>query len=138
MTMYRGNSVIEVIEPLPDFDRLSSDRSVVEVIDLPPGFDRFSDGSVISDHPSDVGQRPAEPWGPLPQLDFDGALRRVRARQAEREEQPQRAEQEAAEEERRDDAQDEEFAELPEANLPITDEHFMFRMEDKTYVMEAR
>jgi hypothetical protein len=44
----------------------------------------------------------------------------------------------AAEEEERDDAEDREVALLPEADLPLTDEHFEIRMEDKTLIIQPR
>jgi hypothetical protein len=132
---------IQVVVSAPPVIRVR-DGSVIQVIESPPpSLNRFNDGSVISDHPSEVGPGPGpgrpEPGNPLPHVPggFRQLLERATAATlADRE----LAEQEATDEELRDDAEDEEVVGLPEANLPITDEHFVFRMEDKTFVMEAR
>jgi hypothetical protein len=139
---YQGSNEPQPRQPIaavvsdPPFIFESPDGLVIDAVECPPSLHRFTDASLIGDHPSDVVLGPAEPFNPLPsgpalREAFERATQETLRRQA-------LIDQEAADEELRDDAEDEEVAELPGANLLITDDNFVFRMEDKTLVMEAR
>jgi hypothetical protein len=118
------------------YDEIPEDLPEAIETSAPP-WNRFSDGSLIQLRPTEaeLNLLPRGPFNPLPEGSILAVLERARAGTLAEQE---RINETAEEEEALDDAEDEEVAGLPEADRPITDEHFVFRMQDKTLVMEPR